>query len=272
MKIAVDIGGSGVRFRSHCRNWDGYLISHTECFKPRSFDAFCECIDVMIKTSSGADSQLEGMAISVCGEYDYTNEKLISCFHHRYLLDTPKLKKSLINRFKCENIRILNDGDAHAWTLYNNYLRRSGESAAGGNVVNLAIGTGVGFGVVRPDGNIEHDANGHNYEVWNWKYNDKGVGPAIGTDGLKKLEEKYDGGPEAFRYFGGRICRVLATAIVPKFKPKIVGLSGGVIANHSFCIREGMEEERKRWHELDGVEFRYVTDENSVLSGMVGLL
>ena len=72
MKILIDVGGSGVKIKRYSQ---GRLQPDTPKFKPTSFEEFCDVISQVAKEGDpSADPLIEGIAISLAGEYDYVNE------------------------------------------------------------------------------------------------------------------------------------------------------------------------------------------------------
>lgn len=156
MKILIDVGGSGVKIKRYSQ---GRLQPDTQRFKPKSFEEFCDVISQVAKEGeSSTDSAVEGIAISLAGEYDYVNEYVVGCWHYPFL--TGCLRDSLVRRFNCRNVHVVNDGDAHALALKADYTQR-GMVLRGG--INLSLGTAVGFGILDWKGDLIHTCKGHNW-------------------------------------------------------------------------------------------------------------
>ena len=72
MELLVDCGGSSVKIKRYV---DGGLRAHTHPFKPTTLDEFCGCLEDMARDNNpSAAPHVTGIAISICGEYDYVNE------------------------------------------------------------------------------------------------------------------------------------------------------------------------------------------------------
>jgi predicted NBD/HSP70 family sugar kinase len=130
-----------------------------------------------------------GIAISLCGEYDYVNEEVVRCFAYPFLVG--KLRDNLKERFGCGNVWIVNDGDAHALALKSYYKQRGKSSAS---AISLSLGTGVGFGILDWKGELLHMCRGHDWDVGSWqcdtRASNKTLYWALGSQGLMELEEK----------------------------------------------------------------------------------
>lgn len=271
MRILVDVGGSGVKIK---RYENGTFSSQMRSFKPGSRKDFYSCISEMAE--GGKSSHIEGIAVSVCGEYDYGSQKVMTCWHYPFLIG--KLRDDLEREFKCCNAHVVNDGDAHALALGAIYSKRGLPRPT--SAVNLSFGTAVGFGLLDWKGELLHSCQGHNWEVGNWqcdtRESTKDLYWVLGSEGLKSLEKKY-GRPDAYVYFGQRICHFLIHDLVPLFHPKFIGLSGGIIADHMADIKEGIrrecEEKGHRNHggPLDGVELFLSHERDSVMLGLAEL-
>lgn len=273
MKLLIDCGGSSVKIKRYVQG----VLRHTYPFKPKSLDEFYKCIEDMAKDNiPSAEPCVAGVAISLCGEYDYINEEVISCWAYPFLIG--RLKDNLAERFKCSNIRIVNDGDAHALALKSVYIQKGLSSAS---AINLSLGTAVGFGILDWRGDLLHTCQGHNWEVGHWQCDTRASRKeqywALGSQGLKSLEEEY-GEPNAYIYYGQRLCHFLGRDLVPVFHPKIIGLSGGIVAAHFHEIEEGIRRECDmrgycaHGAPLDGVDIYLSPEKDSVMRGLADLL
>lgn len=272
MKILVDVGGSGVKIK---RYENGVLDPDVHSFKPTSRIEFYSCIFEM--ATKGDESDIEGIAVSICGEYDYGKEEVLSCWRYPFL--KGKLRDDLEKEFDCWNVHVVNDGDAHALALKAEYVQ-DGFSCPS-SAVNLSLGTAVGFGLLDCKGDLLHTCQGRNWEVGNWqcdtRESTKDLYSALGSPGLSSLEERH-GSPIAYIYYGQRLCHFLGRDLVPLFRPKIIGLSGGIIAGHFQEIDEGIrrECEKSRYREpgnpLYGVVIHLSHEKDSVMLGLTELL
>lgn len=274
MKLLVDCGGSGVKIRRYVR---GVLRPHTYPFKPTTLDEFYGCLEDMARDGNpSAEPHVTGIAISICGEYDYVNEKVVRCFAYPFL--SGNLRDNLKNRFKCGNVWIVNDGDAHALALKST---RAQKGLCTECAINLSLGTGVGFGIIDRKGELFHSYLGHDWDVGSWqcdtRASNKALYWALGSQGLKELEKQY-GIPRAYISYGHRLCHFFGHDLVPVFHPKIIGLSGGIVAEHSKEIEEGIRREcearqyRASGGPLNGVEIFLSQEQNSVMMGLVDIL
>ena len=229
------------------------------------------------KGGNSSTPNIEGIAVSICGEYDYVNEEVLSCWHYPFL--KGNLRSDLEEEFGCSNVHIVNDGDAHVLALKADYSRNDLECPT--SAANLSLGTFVGFGLLDWKGDLLHNCQGHNWEVGNWQCDTredaKDLSSALGSSGLRILEERY-GSPDAYIYYGHRLCHFLGRDLVPLFRPKIIGLSGGIVADHYQEIEEGIRRERAMCHyresgkPLDSVDIHFLTERDSVMRGLAGLL
>ena len=274
MNLLVDCGGSGVKVRRHVK---GIIQPDTHRFTPKSFEEFCKCLESMTREGNpSTHPRVTGIAIAICGAYDYITEAVLNCWAYPFLIG--RLKDKLKDRFKCENVCVVNDGDAHVLAL-KSVRKQKGMSST--SAINLALGTAVGFGILDWKGNLLHTCRGHNWEVSNWQCNtsasNKAQYWALGSQGLHALEEQY-GSPNAYVYYGQRLCHFLGRDLVHIFHPKIIGLSGGILAAHFTHIKEGIRRECEIRHycarggSLDGIEIYLSQEKDSVMRGLADLL
>ena len=274
MKLLVDCGGSGVKIRTYV---EGVINPHTHRFGPKTFEEFCKCLeDVARDGNPSTHPHVTGIAISICGEYDYVNEGVVRCFAFPFLIG--KLRDNLKERFSCGNVRIVNDGDAHALALKSAY-KQNGVSSD--SAINLSLGTAVGFGILDWKGELFHTYFGHDWDVGSWQCDtrarNKALYWALGSQGLQELEKKYRI-PRAYISYGHRLCHFFGHDLVPVFHPKIIGLSGGIVAAHFKDIEEGIrrECEERRYcasgGPLNGVEIFLSPEKNSVMTGLADIL
>ena len=273
MKLLIDCGGSSVKIKRYVHG----VLRHTYPFKPKSLDEFYKYIEDMAKDNNpSAEPRVAGIAISLCGEYDYINEEVISCWAYPFLIG--KLRDNLVERFKCSNVQIVNDGDAHALALKSVCIQRGLSSTS---AINLSLGTAVGFGILDWRGDLLHTCQGHNWEVGHWQCDTKASHKeqywALGSQGLKSLEAEH-GDPNAYIYYGQRLCHFLGRDLVPIFHPKIIGLSGGIVAAHFNEIEEGIRRECEirgycaQGAPLNGVDIYLSSEKDSVMRGLADLL
>jgi len=275
MKLLIDCGGSGVKIKS-CVN--GTIDLGMRIFKPSSREEFFSCISRMAQECAHSSKyDIEGIAVSVCGEYDYGSEHVVNCWHYPFLVGG--LRDDLEERFRCWNVHVVNDGDAHVLALKVAYRQKGlwGPVSA----VNLSLGTAVGFGIVDWKGDLLHTCRGHNWEIGNLqcetRENTKDLYWMLGSQGLRSLEERH-GNPNAYIYYGQRLASFLGRDLVPLFHPTTIGISGGIVAGHFESIKEGVRKEceERNYCEpgrpLNGVEIYLSPERDSVMLGLAELL
>ncbi len=276
MKILIDVGGSGVKIT---RIENGVLDPAVQSFKPTSRDEFYSFIsEVAQKDGSSSKPDIKGIAVSICGEYDYENEEVLSCWHYPSLIG--KLRDDLRKKFHCRNVHIVNDGDAHALALKADYAQKG--LGCPTSAVNLSLGTAVGFGLLDWKGDLLHNCQGHNWEAGNWKCDTradtKDLYSALGSSGLEILEDQFGRCPDAYIHYGRRLCHFLGRDLVPLFRPKIIGLSGGIVARHHKDIDTGIQLECAKSNylapdqPLHGVQIYLLNNKDSVMLGLAKLL
>lgn len=274
MKLLIDVGGSGVKIVKCVK---GKPSGRVRSFKPTLLKEFYSCIFEMAHDEGASQlADLDGIAVSICGEYDYAHETVLNCWHYPFL--TGELGQDLKAWFRCRKVRIVNDGDAHALALKAAYAQKKRLCAS---AVNLALGTAVGMGILDWTGRLLHTCQGHDWEVSPWQMDttakEKALYWALGSEGLCDLESRY-GNPDAYVIYGHRLCHFLAHDLVPVFRPRIIGLSGGIVAGHLQEIKEGVKREcdGKNYCEpggvLAGVEFYWSMARDSVMLGLAELL
>ena len=74
MNLLVDCGGSGVKIRTYV---EGVINPRTHRFKPKTLDEFFKCLEEVANDNHPSPPpHVTGIAISICGEYDYVNEEV----------------------------------------------------------------------------------------------------------------------------------------------------------------------------------------------------
>ena len=277
IKLLVDCGGSGVKIRRYAQ---GDLCPESYRVSPKTFEEFCKCLEDMARDGNpAAHPRMTGIAISICGDYDYVNETVERCWAYPFL--TGELKDELKNRFRCKKVYVANDGDAHALALKSVYAYAK-KGLHLGSAVNLSLGTSVGFGILDGKGELLHAPSGHNWEVGDWpcdtRASNKALYWALGSQGLKELEEQHGKSPSAYITYGKRLCHFFGRDLAPVFHPKIIGLSGGIVAAHFKDIEEGIRRECEERHyrasggPLEGVDIYLSPEQDSVMRGLADLV
>lgn len=253
MILLIDIGGSGVKIAEY----DGTNIKQvTNYGRLHSLDEFAGVIRKICK-----NKRLFSIAISAAGFVDADKGKVIKSRCARYLEGDLVLR--LQNYFPGRQVFLMNDGEAHARAL----LHRSRNVRFG--AIHVAIGTSLAFGVIDHTKTVLRSCSGENWDVGDFELRTREkpyeVWYKLGSAGLKELEEKM--GADAYLHFGWRLGSFLRNMAVI-FRPKTIGLSGGIMASHAPQIMQGIREEFKEPVFSEKIDFVVL---NSPLTAMEGL-
>lgn len=264
--VLIDIGGSGIKLATYK---NGEISGIEKRNDIDSFDGFVR----MIKDRS-AGERLGGIAISTAGFVDAEAGRVLTC------RCAPYLQGELVQRLKdsfspLTKVFVMNDGEAHARALL--LPKRNVKFGA----IHLAFGTSVSLGVINERKEIVRTCGGENWDVGNFRIRtartlktpEKAyeVWYELGSAGLKELEQTREI-PDPYRHFGNRLGNFLIDLAVV-FRPKTIGLSGGIIMSQGQAILEGVKEE---WQARDfsgpvcsdRVEFALLTDSMAVMEGL----
>ena len=259
MYILIDIGGSGIKIADYSNGVIGRIEKHgLDSFK--SFDDFVNAI----RARCGRNL-LWGIAISAAGFVNSEEGKIISCANAKYLEgDTVrKLKRE----FPLAKITVVNDGEAHARALL--YPKRNVKLGA----IHLAFGTYVALGVINNRGKIVRTCNGENWDIGDYVLKTSEapyeVWEKLGRDALEKLENKHSDDP--YYHFGQRAGGLLNNLAVI-FRPRTIGISGGIITSHGRRILDGIKSEVKTPVFSEPIEFVMLDGEKTVMEGLTTLL
>lgn len=133
----------------------------------------------------------------------------------------------------------MNDGEAHARTLL------LPEQDVRFGAIHLALGTSVSFGVINEKREIVRTCGGENWDIGDLRIRTREepyeVWYKLGSLGLTELEHNGDI-PDPYLYYGNRLGNLLIDLSVI-FRPRTIGLSGGIVYQHGDRIIEGVKEE-----------------------------
>ncbi|MCR4739462.1 MAG: hypothetical protein K5886_04285 [Lachnospiraceae bacterium] len=256
VNILIDIGGSGIKVAEYKDKKIGKIETFNNI---SSFDEFTK----MIKKRQGTN-HLKKIAISSAGFIDPENGRFIECRCAPYLEgDTVKM---LNKEFPFAKVSVVNDGEAHTRALL-----VPGRDVRFG-AIHLAFGTAVSFGVINEKGEIIRTCSGGNWDIGDYLLRTREapyeVYRKLGAEGLRELEENFDGDP--YRHFGLRVGGLL-TNLAVIFRPRTIGLSGGIIASQGKRIFAGIQEEFKTPVSSDKIRFALLEDPDTVMQGLTTL-
>ena len=261
MNLLVDIGGSGVKVACETRGVIGRARRHGE------IDTFDGLVRVLRGACEGTAPS--GVAVSAAGFVDADAGRVRRCRCAPYLEgDTVR---ELSKAFPGAQIRLVNDGEAHARAL----LRPERKTRFG--AIHLALGTSVAFGVIDEQRRIVRPCDGGNWDVGDCLLRTREAPYEawyrLGSAGLKELEQS-DNDP--YRRFGLRLGGFVRNLTVI-FRPRTVGFSGGIVSAHGEEILRGVREELEN-ERFDGPllaqppAFVLLKGENTAMEGLTTLL
>jgi hypothetical protein len=277
-KIVVDIGGSGVKIG--ILDGDGVFgISRHNVTSVEQLADLIRC---------AAKGDVSAVGLSVAGFVNAAQGTV------RRSAVAPWLEGDLARRLKTllktENVAIVNDGEAHALCLLRNPDIRFG-------AICLSFGTAVGFGIIGPDRKPVRTLSGENWDIGSIlqqtrasipyeqarnffsgnKPNDaKHLLPIwwlLGSNGFEQLVR--DMGSNASGHFGYRLGYFLSQLTI-LFRPRTIGLTGGIIRNHwdGDMKRNTIAELRQNicLHDVPDVEVIKLAASESALYGAAELI
>ena len=255
MNVLVDVGGSGVRMAQQ----NGRTIGTIRNFQISSKEDFIRRIS---ETANG--SHISGIALSVAGFVNSEKGVVILSRNASYL--EGNLVSLLKSRFPLAKVRLVNDGEAHACSLL-----CQGQNVKFG-AIHLAFGTSVAFGVLDENKKVIRTCGGENWDIGDFCLKTSASMPeayfALGSAGLRELESKLGSG--AYRQFGYRIGGLL-NQLATIFRPRTIGLSGGIIVAHANELRPSILEEFHNPVGLD-VKILLLPEKDTVMKGLSTLL
>ena len=225
--VLIDIGGSGIRAVVR-RNGSFGEICRLQAGSYGDFAA-------VIGRLCGAE-QPDGIAISVAGFVDAEKGLILKSRCAGYLQGdiAGRLRKD----FPSARIAVMNDGEAHARTLLLKQDVRFG-------AIHLALGTSVSFGVINENREIVRTCGGENWDIGQLRLRTREapyeVWYKLGSAGLAELEANGEI-PDPYLYFGNRLGSLLMD-LSELFRPRTIGLSGGIVCRHGDRITQGVAEE-----------------------------
>lgn len=264
MNVLVDIGGSGIKIADYSNGVIGKIERRNDIV---SYDGF---VNLIRKRSS--KSHLKGIAISTAGFVNYEKGRVEKCKCAPYLEGDIVCK--LNKEFQSAEIAVVNDGEAHARALL--YPGRNVKLGA----IHLALGTSVSFAVINENGDMVRTCNGENWDIGDIQLRTREVPYEVwyklGTDGLRELENNTDLNGNPYRHFGLRMGNLLRNLAVI-FRPRTIGLSGGIMVSHCDEILAGIKQE---WKDegfnapvySSSVEFEVIKSDSAAMEGLTTLL
>ncbi len=255
--ILVDIGGSGIKIADYSNGVIGRVERYT------GIDSYESFVGV-IRRRSGKD-HLRGIAISAAGFVNYEEGRIMKSSCAPYL--EGEIVRKLKREFPLARIAIVNDGEAHARALL--YPERNVRLGA----IHLAFGTSVSFGVINSRGQIIRTCNGENWDIGDYILRTREkpyeVYYKLGAQGLRELEENL--GNDPYYHFGLRAGGLL-TNLAVIFRPRSIGLSGGIISSHGNRILDGIKDEFRQPVYSEPIEFVLLDSQKTVMEGLTTLL
>ena len=253
--VLVDLGGSGAKIATYNGGKIGEVKRYSVSSEEMLFSAIQEATDGKTVTS---------IAFSVAGFVNAEQGRVLRSNCYPYLEGdlTAQAKKA----FPKARVRVVNDGEAHARALLLQPDVRFG-------AIHLSLGTSVGFGVINEKKQIVHTLKGENWDIGDilldTRAGQKDLWWALGSEGLTELENTLDGNP--YEHFGFRMGTLLKQLAVI-FRPRTIGLSGGIITNHAEDIERGIRHEFIEPPFTEKTEIRLLPGQDTVMQGLTTLL
>ncbi|MDR1620563.1 MAG: hypothetical protein LBS18_07880 [Clostridiales bacterium] len=255
INVVVDIGGSGAKLALSTRSG----LQNIRHEHPNSLQDFFDCIR---KLTGGLAP--DALAVAVPGIM--RGREVLSAPKTPWLCGNPaetiRRKLSLNDK----KIHLINDGEAHALALKTRPNIKLG-------AIHLSIGSAVGFGVLNGNGEVLRTLSGNNWEIGDVRLvtnaPDKEAWRLLGSAGFEEQIKRTDA--DGGKYFGWRLGS-FAAQLSLIFRPRTIGLSGGVIHHRWRQIEGGFREELHRrlghlGHVLSMPEV-VVLDEYAALTGL----
>ena len=265
MSVLIDIGGSGIKMAEYSHGSIGEIVNYYG--RITTYEDFIEAI-----RKKNRDKRIKGVAISAAGFINAEEGKVIQCRCAPFL--EGDIVRRLNKEFPFAKIQIVNDGEAHARSLL------LPENNVRFGAIHLALGTSVSFGVINEKKEIVKACNGENWDIGDYQLRTReapyDVWYKLGTDGLSELENNDSLGGDAYRHYGLRLGGLLRNLAVI-FRPRTIGLSGGIISSHGDEILNGVRQEWKDEGfsapvKSAGIEFKVLKRDTTVMEGLTTLL
>jgi predicted NBD/HSP70 family sugar kinase len=222
INVVVDIGGTGTRLALSTKN--GIQKIHYV-----KLDSLSNLINEIRKLTNNIGP--DALAMAVPGRI--RDRRVIDCYSARWLEGKPAeaIRRELA--LHDDKIQLVNDGEAHALALTKRHNVRFG-------AIHLAVGTGVGLGVIDENGKIMRSLSGDNWELSAVRLitraPEKEVWRILGATGFREQQERTD--VDGYEYYGWRLGS-LACQLSLILRPRTIGLSGGIIRHHWYRIKGG---------------------------------
>ncbi len=264
MSVLIDIGGSGIKMAEYSNCSIGEIRNYG---KINTYEEFVEAI-----RERNGSARIKGVAISAAGFINAEEGKVTQCRCAPFM--EGEIVRRLNKDFPLARIRIVNDGEAHARSLL------LPENNVKFGAIHLALGTSVSFGVINEKKEIVRACNGENWDIGDYQLRTReapyDVWYKLGTDGLSELENNNSLGGDAYRHYGLRLGGLLRNLTVI-FRPRTIGLSGGIISSHGDEILDGVRQEWKDEHfsapvKSAEIEFKILNRDTTVMEGLTTLL
>ncbi len=227
---ALDLGGSSLKTAVFTS--DGVLIDGSiEYFTNPDWHHF--------ETWFGDRIQLSAQSVGIaCAGFVDTSRGFVKLFRTGGWID-KELRIDMEQHFPGTKVAVLNDAEAHLIAHLDLYDHPQ---------VCVSLGTAVGFAMSDTSGTIVRPADGYNFDLGQitlpTSATDKHVWWALGSRGLGELQQRM-GDAEGAHHFGYRLGAFLAT-ICGIFRPKVVVLSGGIVASWYSLVEDSVKTEFER--------------------------
>ena len=236
MKVVIDIGGTGARF--------GLVKSQqVTSVGKASIRSVSELANAVMRFTKN----ITPSAVAVAVPGTLIGDKVQLSRNAGWLVgDTPALIGNALGVSK-DRVRIVHDGEAHVLALCRNQNVNFG-------AINFALGTSVAFGALDAGGRVLRSLSGDCWEIGDFMLNtsakNKFLWHALGTAGLDELSRWTD--DDGLSKYGSRLGNFVVQ-MSKIFRPRTVGLSGGIIKHNWGRIQEGFYEEFNRIKEFKKV-------------------
>ena len=255
ISILVDVGGSGIRIAPYSGGKIGVV---TTCHSRSKQELFQE----IRKAANGAP--VTSIAFSVAGFVNAAKGQVLKSANASFL--EGDLAGDARKALSARKVSVVNDGEAHARALL---LQDNVQFGA----IHLALGTAVAFGVIDANRNVLQTLGGENWDIGDMtmttRSENKEVWYLLGTHGLRELENSL--GEDAYLHFGCRLGTLL-TQLAVIFRPRTIGLSGGIVTGHADVLRRGIRMDFHTPPFSGDIDIRLLTGKDTVMQGLTTLL
>jgi predicted NBD/HSP70 family sugar kinase len=255
VNVVIDVGGTGTRIG---------LAAHGDilAFRSEHIDSMQALTSAILRLTDGAKA--DRISVSVPGAVKAG--RVTQCWNAPWLEGDPAEALAPLLNARSGKIRVVNDGEAHALAL----RKRPGVAFG---AIHIALGTGVAFGVLDANGNVLRSLSDDNWEIGGFPLNTQpamDVWEALGGAGFAEAENRED--DESAERFGMALGH-FAAQMSMVFRPRTVGLSGGVVRNRWGRIAPGFwrtfdDVLDRAGHILPKPEVVVLEDENAALLGL----